>query len=79
MRVSICIGSACHLKGSRRIIERLQALIAEHNLQDKVVMAGQFCMGDCMNGVCLTVDDVKFSLKPENVDTFFQEQVLAKV
>ncbi len=79
MKITVCIGSSCHLKGSRRIIERLQALIAEHNLQDKVVMAGQFCMGDCMNGVCLTVDDVKFSLKPENVDTFFQEQVLAKV
>ena len=79
MKITVCIGSSCHLKGSRRIIERLQALIAEHNLQDKVVMAGQFCMGDCMNGVCLTVDDVKFSLRPENVDTFFQEQVLAKV
>lgn len=79
MKITVCIGSSCHLKGSRRIIERLQSLIAEHNLQDKVVMAGQFCMGDCMNGVCLTVDDVKFSLKPENVDTFFQEQVLAKV
>ena len=79
MKITVCIGSSCHMKGSRRIIERLQALIAEHNLQDKVVMAGQFCMGDCMNGVCLTVDDVKFSLKPENVDTFFQEQVLAKV
>ena len=79
MKITVCIGSSCHLKGSRRIIERLQALIAEHNLQDKVVMAGQFCMGDCMNGVCLTVDDVKFSLKPENVDTFFQEQVWAKV
>ena len=79
MKITVCIGSSCHLKGSRRIIERMQALIAEHNLQDKVVMAGQFCMGDCMNGVCLTVDDVKFSLKPENVDTFFQEQVLAKV
>ena len=79
MKITVCIGSSCHLKGSRRIIERLRALIAEHNLQDKVVMAGQFCMGDCMNGVCLTVDDVKFSLKPENVDTFFQEQVLAKV
>ena len=79
MKITVCIGSSCHLKGPRRIIERLQALIAEHNLQDKVVMAGQFCMGDCMNGVCLTVDDVKFSLKPENVDTFFQEQVLAKV
>ena len=78
MKITVCIGSSCHLKGSRRIIERLQALIAEHNLQDKVVMAGQFCMGDCMNGVCLTLDGEKFSLKPETTEAFFEKEVLAK-
>ena len=26
MRVSICIGSACHLKGSREVIQKLQKL-----------------------------------------------------
>ena len=26
MKVIICIGSSCHLKGSRQIVERLQAL-----------------------------------------------------
>ena len=30
MRVTICIGSACHLKGSREIIQRLQELVKEH-------------------------------------------------
>ena len=27
MRVTICIGSACHLKGSREIITQLQSLV----------------------------------------------------
>ena len=29
MKVTICIGSSCHLKGSRQIVERLQALGAD--------------------------------------------------
>ena len=41
-------------------------------------MSGRFCMGDCQNGVCLTVDDQKFSLKPEDVQTFFEKEVLPR-
>ena len=35
MKVTICIGSACHLKGSREIIEKLQKLVTENGLADK--------------------------------------------
>ena len=34
MRVTICIGSACHLKGSREIIKRLQKLVAERGISE---------------------------------------------
>ncbi len=61
------------MKGSRQIVEGLQALVKEHGLEDKVEMSGRFCMGDCQNGVCLTVDDQKFSLKPEDVQTTFSK------
>ena len=79
MKITICIGSSCHLKGSRQIVEVLQALVKQNGLEDKVEMAGRFCMGDCQNGVCLTVDDQKFSLKPEDVQTFFEKEILPKV
>ena len=79
MEIYICVGSSCHLKGSRQIVEGLQALVKEHGLEDKVEMGGRFCMGDCQNGVCLTVDDQKFSLKPEDVQTFFEKEILPKV
>ena len=48
MKVIICIGSSCHLKGSRQIVERLQALVQEKGLEDKVELGGTFCMGDCV-------------------------------
>ena len=79
MKITICIGSSCHLKGSRQIVEGLQALVKQNGLEDKVEMAGRFCKGDCQNGVCLTVDDQKFSLKPEDVQTFFEKEILPKV
>ena len=79
MIITVCLGSSCHLKGSRHIVEDLQRLIAENNLQDKVEMKGQFCMGDCMNGVCVTVDDRKYSVKPDTVSEFFNTVVLARL
>ena len=35
MKSTICIGSSCHLKGSRQIVEQLQLPCAENNLKDK--------------------------------------------
>ena len=78
MKITICIGSSCHLKGSRKIVEGLQALVKQHSLEDKVALSGRFCMGDCQNGDCLTVDDQKISLKPEDVESFFEKEVLPK-
>ena len=79
MKITICIGSSCHLKGSRQIVEEMQRLIKENKLEDKIELAGQFCMGNCQNGVCVTVDDSFHSVTPETVDEFFKKEVLAKV
>ena len=79
MKVVVCIGSGCHIKGSRLVVEKLQSLIAEHNVGDKVDLGGTFCLGNCQNGVSVTVDDVLHSVSPETVDAFFANEILAKV
>ena len=79
MKVTVCIGSSCHIKGSRQVVEQLQYLIHENHLEDKVELSGTFCMGKCQQGVCVTVDDEFFSVKPDTVKDFFSENVLAKV
>lgn len=79
MNITICIGSSCHLKGSRQIIKRLEELIAEHNAGDQVELNGSFCMGECASGVCVKLDDVLFSLTPELTDTFFEKEVLGRI
>ena len=79
MKITVCIGSSCHLKGSRKIVESLQNRIRTNNLDDKVELAGTFCLGQCQKGVCVNVDETLFSVSPDTVEQFFEENVLAKV
>lgn len=79
MKITVCIGSSCHIKGSRQVVQQLQYLIHENNLNDKVELAGTFCMGKCQQGVCVTVDDSFYSVTPENVGEFFAKEVLARL
>lgn len=79
MKITVCIGSSCHIKGSRQVVEQLQYLIAQNSISDKVELGGTFCMGKCQQGVCVTVDDDFYSVTPETVDVFFNNEVLAKV
>ena len=79
MKITVCIGSSCHIKGSRRVVEQLQQLIVENNVADKVELGGTFCLGQCQQGVCVMVDDSFHSVSPEGVNEFFASEVLAKV
>ena len=79
LKITVCIGSSCHIKGSRQVVEQLQYLIAENNLSEKVELGGTFCMGQCQAGVCVTVNDNFYSVTPESVSEFFANEVLAKV
>ena len=79
MKITVCIGSSCHIKGSRQVVEELQRLIKENDIGDKVELGGTFCMGNCQQGVCVTVDDEFHSVTPETAEDFFRKDVLEKV
>ena len=79
MKVTVCIGSSCHIKGSRQVVEQLQKLIAENNIANKVELGGTFCLGNCQSGVCVMVDQTVHSVSPETVGEFFANEILAKV
>lgn len=75
--ISVCVGSACHLKGSHKVIEGLQKLISENKATDMVELKGAFCIGRCTEGVSVTVNDEGFfSLNESNVDSFFYETIM---
>ena len=79
LKITVCIGSSCHIKGSRQVVEQLQNLIAENDLAETVDLGGTFCMGKCQKGVCVTVNDDFFSVTPETVGDFFTKEVLSRV
>ena len=79
IKITVCIGSSCHIKGSRQVVEQLQRLVLENGLGEQVELGGTFCMGKCQQGVCVTVNDTFHSVTPETVGEFFEREVLAKV
>ena len=79
MKVTVCIGSSCHIKGSRSVVEQLQELIAKEKLNDKIELGGTFCMGKCQQRVCVTVEGEFFSVSPETVSSFFEKEMKARV
>ncbi|NLG92500.1 MAG: (2Fe-2S) ferredoxin domain-containing protein [Clostridiales bacterium] len=80
MELTICVGSSCHLKGSRDVIKILERLISLHRLEDKITLKGSFCMGECSkNGVCVCVDSDRFNVAPLNAELFFNDVILKRI
>ena len=78
MKVTVCIGSSCHLKGSQDIVDLLERAVEEHQIEDEVVLSGSFCIGKC-NRVGVTVqinDDIHIGVTRENFREFFKEHIL---
>lgn len=76
--IQICVGSSCYLKGSQEIIALLEQAVAEHHIEDEVVLSGSFCIGKCNRvGVTIQVNDnIHVGVTRENFREFFQKNVL---
>jgi len=76
--VTVCVGSSCHLRGARDVIERFNQLVAEHHVADRVTLKGSFCMERCGEGVNWQIDDQPLiSATTEEAVTMFRQRVLA--
>ena len=76
--VQVCVGSACHLKGSQEIVELFQKAIEEKHLEDEIMLCGSFCMGKCnRTGVTVQVDDeIYVGITTSGFKEFFDEKIL---
>ena len=81
MTVAVCMGSSCHVKGSKPIVEMLKEKIKAENLEDKVTLTGSICLGQCASGgVNMKIDDeIVTGVNSDNFDSFFADKVLAKL
>ena len=79
MKVTVCIGSSCHIKGARQVVEGINRLIKENGLEEKVQLGGRFCMGKCQQHVSVSIDEDYFSVSPETLESFFNNEVLTRL
>ena len=79
MKITVCIGSSCHIKGSRQVVETINRMIKENGLGDKIELGGTFCLGKCGQHVSVSVDEEFFSVNPEKVEEFFKNEILTRL
>lgn len=80
MKVYICVGSSCHLKGSRAVIEKFKELVDKNGVADKVELNASFCLGKCVDGVSIKIDDeLVTGLNEQNAEQIFNERILAAI
>ncbi|HHV58468.1 MAG TPA: (2Fe-2S) ferredoxin domain-containing protein [Firmicutes bacterium] len=79
LEVTVCVGSACHLKGSAEVIRILKDLIAAYDLGDQVTLAGSFCQGHCTDGVVVRVgEELITGVSRDQVYDLFQKKILGR-
>lgn len=78
MTIEICLGSSCHVKGSKKIFALVEKAIKENSLEKKVKIAGTLCLGHCdSEGVNMKIDnEIVTGVKVENFDEIFKTKVL---
>lgn len=75
--VHVCIGSACHIKGSYNVINTIQQLTEEYGLTDQIETRAAFCFGKCTQAVSVKVDDGEVqSVSGASAREFFLNNVL---
>ena len=80
IELSVCIGSACHMKGAQNVVATFQHLIEEYNVHDKVELRATFCMKMCSNpGVSVAVNGEKYNIPANTARDFFKEKVLGAI
>lgn len=81
--LEVCVGSACHVRGSYAVISKLQELISDSDLDDKVQVKAAFCFGHCTEPVSVhfAEEDPVYSVAPDSasVKAFFETEILKRV
>ncbi len=77
--ITVCVGSACHLKGSHDLINYFKEAIAQAGLEKEVELKGTFCMDKCTDGANLLIDEDLFHANSvDEARAIFEREILAK-
>lgn len=73
--IYVCVGSACHLKGSYDVIEAIKNWIDENDLKLEVTVKASFCLGQCTNAVSVKIDEKIYSALSKDVPELLNKAI----
>ena len=80
MKIKVCVGSSCHLKGSYDVIEEMTKLIKKYQVEDKIELVASFCLGHCIDGVTVQADEYFLhNVSKENLEEIFIKEIYPKL
>lgn len=82
VKIEICVGSSCHIKGAQQIVLAFEEQIGRYfpDTKPEVQLVGSFCQGNCTQGVNIKINDQSFhNVTPEQVPDIFERWVLGGV
>jgi NADH-quinone oxidoreductase subunit G len=76
-KISICVGSACHLRGAHGVLSAFTMLVNKYKVDAVVDIEGCFCQGKCTDGVVISInDEIITNVSKDKVYDIFAEKVL---
>lgn len=73
MVIKVCIGSACHLKGSYDVIKGIEKYLDDHHI-NHVELKSSFCLGHCSEAVAVEIDGEQVvSISPNTVNEMMDQ------
>ena len=78
MHILVCGGTGCTSSASMKIIERLEALIAQNSMADEIKVVKTGCFGLCAQGPIMMIypDHLMYTqVQPEDVDEIFENHI----
>jgi len=60
VKIKVCVGSSCYLKGAQKVIDYLEETIKNGDLSQKLELSGAFCLENCGDGIAISINDEIF-------------------
>ncbi len=77
VEVKVCVGSSCHVRGGTETLMKLQAMIQDAELADKVELKADLCLDNCLEAPNVVVNgQIHGCVTPDKVQDFFKREVL---
>jgi NADH:ubiquinone oxidoreductase subunit E len=74
--VTVCVGSSCHIKGAREMINQFNDFLNKEGLENKVELKGSFCMERCGEGINWMIgDEILSSSSAEEGAKLFRKKI----